>query len=89
MGPGVAVEKRNIPLDVGSEFGVVGCFGTTETAVANVEIEGRMIGHSAKDGGHVLNRVGRNGEHAVPAFRHGCTQNTGTARLIERKVVNA
>jgi hypothetical protein len=47
-------------------------------------------GHAAEDRGHVLNRIGRDGEHAVAAVRHGWTQNTGTkSPLLDRKVVNA
>src|SRR5438874_5056020 len=84
MGPRVAVEQGNVPLDVVTEFRVEGCFGTTKSAIGDVEIKVGTIGHAAKYVRHVLNRMGRNGKHAVAAFRHGETRRL----LLGRRCAN-
>ena len=71
VGPFVAVEEWDVPLDVGAEFGVVaGGFGAAEAAVGDLKIELGMLRHEAKERGAVLNRVGGDGEDAELAVRH-------------------
>src|ERR1700744_3003613 len=55
--PFVAVEKRDVPLAVGADLGVVAVFGATQAAISYLIIELGVAGHEAKERGAVLNRV--------------------------------
>ncbi len=47
----------SVPLDLRA---VMGCFSASETAIGDMEVDGRIIGHAC----HVLNKMGRDGKHA-------------------------
>src|SRR5207245_6070507 len=70
LGPGVAVEQWNIPLDASAKFGIMAGLGTTEAAISNVEIKRGVGGHTPEDRGHILDRMGGNGQYTVPSLIH-------------------
>ncbi len=81
VSPFVAVEQRDVPLNVGAEFGIVsGGFGAAEAAVGDLKIELGMDGHEAEERGAVLNRVGGDGENAEFALGHD-TRRCGMRRI--------
>src|SRR5712692_3112298 len=71
MRPRVAVEQRNVPLNVCAKFGVVAPFRTPKRAINHLKIKRRMLGHPAENRGHVLNGMGGDGQDSVTAFSHG------------------
>src|SRR5207244_6556034 len=48
MRPGVAVEKRHVPLNVGAKFRVVARLGASKGAIGHVEILRRLHDHAAE-----------------------------------------
>ncbi len=50
MRPRVTVEKRNIPLDGGAKFSVVGSFGPVQIAISNVNINFRAGSETPENG---------------------------------------
>src|SRR2546423_10593308 len=71
MRPGVAVEKRHVPLNTRAKFRVVTSFRTSKSAIRNMEIQGGLFSHAAEKRRLVLHRVGGYKQDAVPALRHG------------------
>jgi len=55
MRPRVTVEKRNIPLDGGAKFSVVGSFGPVQIAIGNVNINFRAGSETPENWRAVLN----------------------------------
>ena len=70
LGPGVAVEQRNIPPDTGAKFGIMAGFRTAKAAISNMEFERGVGGHTPEDRGHILDRMGGNGQYTVPSVIH-------------------
>jgi hypothetical protein len=90
MRPSVTVEKRNIPLDGGAKFIVVGSFGPTQFAIGNVNINLRAGSQTPKNWRTVLNRVGSHKKDPQASLRHkGTFYIERTAPLPHRKPANA
>ena len=71
MRPGVAVEKRHVPLNTRAKFRVVTSFRTSKSAIRNMEIQGGLFSHAAEKRRLVLHGMGSDKQDAVPALRHG------------------
>src|SRR2546421_13022490 len=71
MRPGVAVEKRHVPLNTRAKFRVVTSFRTSKSAIRNMEIQGGLFSHAAEKRRLVLHGMGSDKQNAVPALRHG------------------
>jgi hypothetical protein len=70
LGPRVAVEQRNIPLDAGTKFGIMAGFGAAEGAIGNLEIKRGVGSQAPENRGHILHRMGGNSQNAVPSAIH-------------------
>ena len=70
MRPRVTVEKRNIPLDGGAKFSVVGSFGPVQIAISNVNINFRAGSETPENWRAVLNRVGSHKKDLQVSLRH-------------------
>jgi hypothetical protein len=53
--PGIAVKERNIPLHFAAKFGVnASIFRALQTAIRNIDIQPRMLGHAAENRRSIL-----------------------------------
>ena len=68
--PWIAVEERNIPLNDGAKFRVVGRLCAAETAVCHLDIEPGVTSHFTKVGRGVLDWMSRDDEDAAASLRH-------------------
>jgi hypothetical protein len=82
MRPSVPVEKRNIPLECGAKFGVVGSFGSPQIAIGNVNFNFGADSEAPKNWRAVLNRVGSHKEDLKASLKHKGTFSTKKTILL-------
>jgi hypothetical protein len=70
VGPGVAIEERNIPLNGGGKIFVWCGFGPAQTAVDDMDVDGIQLSHAAEDGCHVLHGVRSDGQNPQTPVQH-------------------
>lgn len=90
MRPRVTVEKRNIPLDGGAKFRIVGSFGSAQIAIRNMNINFRAGSETPENWRAVLNRLGSHKKDLQASLRHkGTFYIERNAPLPYRKPANA
>ena len=71
VNPFVAVEERDIPLDLDAELGVEACLRPLKAAIRNQSFEARIVGERSIKRRGVLDYMRRQNQDAVAGVRHG------------------